>query len=145
VAFQNSYEDTQRAEAYAQLEFARTYHLAYRDLPEIVGQHARGNTALDFGCGAGRSTRFLRALGLTVTGVDISSQMVAQARQLDPGGDYRVIASGDFSGLAPGAYDVILSAFTFDNIPAAEKPGLFRGLAALLQPAGCLVNLVSDP
>jgi hypothetical protein len=30
--FANCYEDTKRAEAYAKLEFAGTYYLAYRDL-----------------------------------------------------------------------------------------------------------------
>lgn len=32
TAFINCYEDAARAEAYAQLEFANTYYLAYRDL-----------------------------------------------------------------------------------------------------------------
>jgi len=31
----NCYEDANRASAYAKLEFANTYYLAFRDLPEI--------------------------------------------------------------------------------------------------------------
>ncbi len=63
LTFANCYEDGARAEAYATLEFKNTYHLAYRDIPAILGAHVRGRKSVDFGCGTGRSTRFLRQLG----------------------------------------------------------------------------------
>ena len=69
--FFNVYDDRARASAYAALEFPGTYYLAYRDLPTIIGEHVRGRKAVDFGCGAGRSTRFLRMLGFDAVGVDI--------------------------------------------------------------------------
>jgi SAM-dependent methyltransferase len=143
VAFVNVYEDAARAEAYSKLEFANTYHLAFRDLPEIAAKYAPGRAALDFGCGTGRSSRFLRRLGFEVTGIDISEDMLRKARQTDPGGDYRRVADGDLGPLAPG-YDLALSAFTFDNIPAENKLSLFKQLARLLKPQGVLVNLVSS-
>ena len=59
----NSYEDAKRAETYAKLEFPGTYYLAYRDLPGIIFDHVKGRKALDFGCGTGRSTRFLQKIG----------------------------------------------------------------------------------
>ena len=144
MAFVNVYEDPARAEAYSKLEFANTYYLAYRDLPEIAAKYAPGRKALDFGCGTGRSSRFLRRLGFDVTGIDIAEDMLRKARQTDPGGDYRRVADGNLESLAPG-YDLALSAFTFDNIPAANKLPLFRQLARLLKPQGVLVNLVSSP
>jgi hypothetical protein len=36
MEFTNVYDDAERAEAYAKLEFPGTYYLAYRDLPEII-------------------------------------------------------------------------------------------------------------
>jgi SAM-dependent methyltransferase len=142
----NVYADAGRARAYAQLEFPGTYYLAYRDLPEILAAHTRGRRAVDFGCGAGRSTRFLRRLGFTAVGVDISAAMIAQARAADPGGDYRLVADGAVGDLEPGAHDLVLAVFTFDNIPTrARKTELFRALAALLAPGGRLVSLVSAP
>ncbi|HET6934868.1 MAG TPA: class I SAM-dependent methyltransferase, partial [Candidatus Angelobacter sp.] len=120
MTFTNSYADTKRAEAYARLEFANTYYLAYRDLPEIIAGHVRGPRALDFGCGTGRSTRFVRQLGFEVVSVDIAPEMIEHARRLDSGGDYRLIANGDFSGLEPLSFDLVLSLFTFDNIPGME-------------------------
>ncbi len=144
--FVNCYEDSQRAEAYALLKFANTYHLAFRDLPQIVHEYVSGTQAIDFGCGTGRSTRFARQLGLSVTGVDIAPEMIAKARQLDPGGDYRLVKDDDFSQFGTGAYDLVLSAFTFDNILGFEtKVRLFRDLGALLKTSGKLVSIVSSP
>jgi SAM-dependent methyltransferase len=146
AAFSNVYADDRRADAYARLEFPGTYYLAFRDLPKIIGAAPRGGQALDFGCGAGRSTRFLRRLGFAVVGIDISEQMVARARAADSVGDYRTLPDGDLSGLPDEAYDVVLSAFTFDNIPTWErKEALFASLGRTLRPGGRIVNLVSSP
>jgi SAM-dependent methyltransferase len=146
AGFSNVYDDRTRADAYARLEFPGTYYLAYRDLPAIIREHVCGRKALDFGCGTGRSTRFLRELGFDAVGVDISEPMLERARERDPGHEYRLVPDGDLSGLAAGAYDLILSAFTFDNIPTMEKKvALFGSLERLLVPAGRLVNLVSAP
>lgn len=144
--FSNVYDDELRAKAYAALEFPATYYLAYRDLPAIIAEHVRGQKALDFGCGAGRSSRFLRKLGFDATGVDIAPPMLARARELDPQGDYCLVPDGDLSGLAVNTYDLILSAFTFDNIPTMErKLALFESLKCLLKKDGRMVNLVSSP
>ena len=82
--FSNVYNDRVRAEAYDRLEFPGTYYLAYRDLPAIIRRHVQGRKAIDFGCGTGRSTRFLRKLGFDVVGVDIAEQMLTLARKRDP-------------------------------------------------------------
>jgi SAM-dependent methyltransferase len=146
MPFVNVYENAFRANAYAKLEFANTYHLAFRDLPQLFRTHVKGTTALDFGCGTGRSTRFLGSQGFPATGIDISEEMVARARRLDPEGDYRLIPGDDMSSLPPASFALIQSAFTFDNIPGAEtKVHLFRALRHLLAPGGILVNIVSTP
>jgi len=144
--FSNVYDDTTRADAYAKLEYPGTYYLAYRDLPAIVGEHIRGKKALDFGCGTGRSTRFLRDLGFDVVGVDIAQHMLARAREFDPNGDYRLVADGNLDVLSRETYDLVLSVFTFDNIPTLErKVGLFQSLRELLKDGGLIVSLVSSP
>jgi len=145
-ARQNCYEDTLRAEAYAKLGFTNTYYLAYRDLPEIILAHARGKRAMDFGCGTGRSTRFLRNLGFDAVGADISTEMIQKASEMDPPGDYRLLQGEDFSPWEDQTFDLILSAFTFDNIPAmGKKVTIFRGLRRILGREGRIVNLVSAP
>jgi SAM-dependent methyltransferase len=144
--FSNVYDDHARSEAYAKLEFPGTYYLAFRDLPAIIGEHVRGRKAVDFGCGTGRSTRFLGELGFDVVGLDISEPMLVRARERDPRGEYRLVPDGALGGLEADAYDLVLSAFTFDNIPTREKKvALFRSLKRCLRPGGRIVNLVSSP
>lgn len=144
-AIANAYDDRIRAEAYAELELHGTYYLAFRDLPAIIGEHVRGMRALDFGCGAGRSTRFLRRLGFDVVGVDISEQMLRLARERDPAGDYQLLPGGDLGALAANSYDLILSAFPFDYVPTREqKVTLLTSLKRLLSRDGRIVNLVSS-
>ena len=146
VPFSNVYGDERRAAAYDSLEFPGTYWLAFRDLPALLARHARGRRALDFGCGAGRSTRFLRNLGYDPVGVDISAPMLERARARDPDGDYRLVPDGDLSALASDAFDLVLATFTFDNVPGAgRKTDLFRALGSLLVREGRFVNLVSAP
>ncbi len=144
--FSNVYDDRVRAEAYDRLEFAGTYYLAFRDLPAIMNDQVQGRKALDFGCGTGRSTRFLRRLGFDVVGVDIAEHMLTLARKRDPDGEYRLVADGNLDGFAAESYDLVLSAFTFDNVPTMEKKVLlFRALKRLLNRTGRIVSVVSSP
>lgn len=146
MTFHNVYQDTHRAAAYATLEFDGTYHLAFRDLPELLRTHVRGTRALDFGCGSGRSTRFLQGLGFETLGADIAPEMLALARERDPGGRYQLLAEGDSSPLAGQAFDLVLCAYPFDNIPRRDlKLRILRDLRDVLAPGGILVNLVSSP
>jgi SAM-dependent methyltransferase len=144
--FDNVYEDEERARSYGRLEFPGTYYLAFRDLPGLIRRYNYGFRALDFGCGTGRSTRFLRNLGLNVIGLDISQAMLDQARALDPSGDYRLVRDNIAGQFPPGSFDVILATFTFDNIPTDEaKANALSGLRTLLAPDGCLLLVVSSP
>jgi SAM-dependent methyltransferase len=145
-SFSNVYDDPRRADAYARLGFPGTYYLAYRDLPAIIARHVSGRAALDFGCGTGRSTCFLKRLGFDATGIDISASMIEQARKADPQGEYALVENGDFSRFAPGSFDLILSAFAFDNIPdTGKRAGLLRGLGELLNRDGRIMLLDSTP
>lgn len=145
MSFINCYEDRIRADAYASLEFANTYYLAYRDLPAIISEHVAGTKALDFGCGTGRSSRFLQKLGFHVTGVDISEDMLKIARASDPEGDYRLVPGDDVNEFGVGIFDLVLSAFAFDNIPSATKARILGDFQKLLTPQGIIINLVSSP
>lgn len=147
--FSNAYADPRRADSYALLAFPGTYALAFRDLPSIFSAHVEGVRALDFGCGAGRSTRFLRDLGFHVVGVDISEPMLARARALErePGADGRyLLIEDDPSQLPPGPFDLVLAAYPFDNIrDPGHRVALLEGLRLRLASSGRLVLLASSP
>jgi SAM-dependent methyltransferase len=143
--FNNVYEDEERARAYATLQFPGTYYLAFRDLPALIRRYNHGSRALDFGCGTGRSTRFLRNLGLNVIGADISQAMLDRARALDSSGEYHLVRNNIAAEFAPGSFDIILAAFTFDNMPVELKADALSALRTLLAADGCLVLVVSSP
>jgi|SRR5262245_5455729 len=143
--FSNVYEDEERARAYATLQFPGTYYLAFRDLPGLIRRYNQGSRALDFGCGTGRSTRFLRNLGLHVIGADISEAMLDHARALDPSGEYHLIRDNITDEISPGSFDIILAAFTFDNMPSEAKANALGALRILLAASGCLLLIVSSP
>jgi SAM-dependent methyltransferase len=146
MSFSNVYDDSSRAEAYAKLEFPGTYYLAFRDIPSILSEHVTGREALDFGCGAGRSTRFLKSLGFHSVGIDISDSMIRLATSLDPDGEYVLVKDGDYGALRRDGFDLVFSAFAFDNIPGVTKrTEILSGLKALLNPSGRIVILGSTP
>ena len=111
----NPYVDTGLADFYSGLDYSGTYHLAVRDLPGIITRQVAGRSALDFACGAGRSTRFLASLGFKTVGVDMSAHMLSHARRTDPVGRYTLIPDGDLSSLTGSAFDLVHSAFPLGN------------------------------
>ncbi len=144
--FENSWGNQTRAESYARLEFPNTYYLAYRDLPEIISRHVTGKKAIDFGCGTGRSSRFLKQLGFNVTGIDISADMLAIARKIDSAGDYQLVSNGEYAHLGLQQFDLVQAIFTFDNIPGWEnRTNILIGLRDLLKPNGKIICLDSTP
>ena len=146
MLFTNAYDDRQRAQAYASLEFPGTYYLAFRDLPALLAEHVSGRAALDFGCGTGRSTRFLLQLGFDAVGIDISGPMITLARAADPGGRYLLVDDGDFSIFEPTSFDLILSTFAFDNIPGVQhRTRILQALGRLLRDDGRIVLVDGTP
>jgi SAM-dependent methyltransferase len=146
MKFENSWGNPARADSYSKLQFPNTYYLAYRDLPEIISENVTGHHAIDFGCGTGRSTRFLSQLGFIVTGIDISYDMLKIARKLDPHGNYQLVKNSNYSHLGNGDFDLVQSIFTFDNIPGwGNRTNILKALADLLRPEGRMILLDSTP
>jgi SAM-dependent methyltransferase len=53
---------------------------------------------LDVGCGTGRHASFMSALGYHITGVDMSTEMINEARQQNiPNAEFYAHSAGDFS------------------------------------------------
>jgi ubiquinone/menaquinone biosynthesis C-methylase UbiE len=85
-------------------------------------------------------------MGFNTTGVDISEDMLRQARLKDRSGDYHVVNDADLSRFNDDTFDLALSAFTFDNISSKKKKiENLRELRRLLKPDGKRINLVSSP
>jgi 2-polyprenyl-3-methyl-5-hydroxy-6-metoxy-1,4-benzoquinol methylase len=112
-----------------------------------VGPETR---VLDVGCGVGRWSRLLASRGASVTGVDLSPTMIAEARRRASraglAGRCRFLVQ-DLAHLdAGGTHDLILGVTVLQHIldPAALRAAVER-LAAHLAPKGRLVLLEAAP
>jgi ubiquinone/menaquinone biosynthesis C-methylase UbiE len=99
----------------------------------------RGRGAIcDMGCGPGHIARFLHDQGCEVFGLDLSPQMVAKARDLNPDISFR-----EGNMLALDLEDASLAGITafyaIVNIPAASLPTVFSEMYRVLQPDGLLL------
>lgn len=94
-------------------------YLAFRDLESLIKKYVIGKKTLDYGCGYGRSTRYLKAIGLDVIGVDISSKMVCMAKNVDQHGKY-ILVDNNEDFLANEEFDLIVMAFVSPEISSKE-------------------------
>jgi SAM-dependent methyltransferase len=103
---------------------------------------APGRLTLDLGCGEGRLTRDLAALGHRVVGVDLSPSMVQAAREADPSGEYvhADIAHLPFDDGAADLAIAFMSLMDTDNLP-----GAVREIARVLEPGAALIATVVHP
>lgn len=132
------------AENYANLGLTGTYYLPFRDLPDILKNYtANGKRALDYGCGTGRSTRFLKTLGFDVIGADISPDMLKQAEEIDSKGCYKLIESGTVP-FPDESFDIIFSSYVFLEVSDInEIVNILTEMKRLLKKDGHIVFVTS--
>jgi SAM-dependent methyltransferase len=121
-------------------DFGREFVL---DAPMLARVRGRGfATALDVGCGEGRFCRMLRASGIQAIGIDPTEELLQQARQRDPEGDYR-LGRAETLDFADGAFDLVVSYLTLIDIP--DLGAAISEMARVLRPGGTLLiaNLTS--
>ena len=94
--------------------------LAFRDLPKLLNKYHVGNNALDFGCGVGESTLFLKSQGLKTCGVDINAEMVEIAKKNDPSGKYVHISHAKIP-CKDNTYDLVFASFVLVEMSSLEQ------------------------
>jgi SAM-dependent methyltransferase len=92
----------------------------------------------DMGCGPGQVARYLRDVGITVFGLDLSPRMVEQAQHFNPDISFR---EGNMTSLdlPDGALAGIAAFYAIVNIPRESLPSIFREMQRVLQPGGLLL------
>src|SRR5699024_8047816 len=90
---------------------------------------------LDIGCGPGRITAFLAALGLSPSGLDLSPAMVGLARDLYPNLDFDI---GTMSALphSDASFAGLVAWYSIIHIPDDELAVVFAEAARILRPGG---------
>ncbi len=92
----------------------------------------------DLGCGPGRVTAHLSALGLTVFGVDLSPEMVSVARRAHPGLRFE---QGSLTALnqTDGVLGGIVAWYSIIHMPPEQLPLAFAEFQRALAPGGQLL------
>jgi SAM-dependent methyltransferase len=122
--------------------------------PEVLGpaverlaELAAGGRALEFAIGTGRIAIPLRERGVPVTGIELSSAMVAQLRTKADEATLPVIMGDMATVTAPGRYHLVYLVFnTISNLlTQAEQVACFRNAARHLEPGGRFVVELGVP
>jgi SAM-dependent methyltransferase len=102
---------------------------------------------LDIGVGVGRLSRALAPRVGTLTGIDVSREMISRAAQNLAAFDVRLVV-GDGVSLAPlddASFDVVVSLVVFQHIPDPQVTlGYVREIGRVLRPGGWAAFQVSD-
>ena len=98
--------------------------------------------ALDFGCGVGRLSAALASRFRSVVGVDVSQEMVRQARELTAAfGNIQFVANSDpdLRSIEKESISFILSLIVIQHIPPPYSIHYLQEFARILKPGGVLV------
>ena len=113
----------------------RPWRDAYRRMAQLIPPDA--HTLLDIGCGTGLELDEILALRpeLSVTGVDLSPDMLKKLKQKHP--DVTVVEADYFAHeLGREAYDMAVSFETLHHFTPEKKSLLFSKLCRALKPGG---------
>jgi SAM-dependent methyltransferase len=103
--------------------------------------------ALDFGCGVGRLTQALAQYFACSVGVDISSTMIARARELNKspqGCKFVVNTRSDLNQFEADQFDFIYSSIVLQHINPAYSQEYIREFVRILKPGGYAVFQIPD-
>lgn len=108
------------SKSYASLDNSGTAYLAFKTIPALIKKFSIGKKTLDYGCGSGDSTLFLNELGLDVEGVDISLEMLQEAKKLNSGLTFELIQSGRLP-YEDSIFDIVFSSFVLFEIATKKE------------------------
>ena len=116
---------------------AAAHQIELRVIAELVAP-ARGERALDVGCGTGFYTAWLAEEGLQVSGLDRDAAMLAAARGKARGAR---LVEGDATALpfAQGEFDLALAVTLFCFLDGEERRAAARELVRVVRPGGRVV------
>jgi uncharacterized protein YceH (UPF0502 family) len=140
--------DARVRSSYDAVAAAYADHLAdeLRELPfetwllDRVVAHAAGQPLVEVGSGPGHVTAYLADGGAEATGIDLSPEMVTEARKRFAGRRYEV---GDLRRLTrpvtSSGWAAVLGWYSLNHLAASELPDAVRALVRPLAPGGWLV------
>lgn len=119
-----------------------------RTLLELVARRV-GDPAqlsfLDLGCGTGETDRFLKGRVARLTGVDIASELIERAREVNPWAEYRSFRAGDAVPADDGAFDVAFAICVLHHVRPGARADLLGEMRRVTKPGGLVVLFEHNP
>ena len=121
------------------------WRLGYPVVEGLFG-NINGKSVLDYGCGTGTFSRFLQSKGASVTGVDVSENMIAVAKRNSSDTiSYHSISSGALDFLSDNKFDFVVSNFVLCTIPSRQEISLILSqIYRVLKKEGLFVFMNSN-
>ena len=137
-------------------ETARSYDTPGTGMfaPELLKQTvdrlavlAGGGRALEFAIGTGRVAVPLHERGVPVTGIELSTAMIAELRAKADETEIPVVVGDMATTAAPGRFSLVYLVYnTISNLPTQrEQVACFRNAARQLEAGGCFVVELGVP
>lgn len=135
------------ANFYDQMYLSKDYSAESDFIEKAAKEHSTNKVAsiLDLGCGTGGHAILLAERGYTVHGVDLSGEMLAQAKKkaaLSKAKEKLTFSEGDIAALSLGAsFDQVICMFAVLSYQTTNDKliGVFKGVREHLKPGGVFV------
>lgn len=137
------------AENYSNLNPANigTGYLSLKNIGSLITKYTKpGATALDYGCGAGRSTNFLFEIDniANAYGVDVSDHMLLEARKSNENIKFLKIIDGKIP-LESNTFDLILSTLVlFEFSSKAEMTEALKEIKRVMKPGAKFIAVTGS-
>ena len=108
----------------------------------LLGRLDDGAAVLDIGCGTGVPISMSLAERYSMTGVDVSREMIVRARENVPSGEFVCddVMSVEFEACS---FDAVVAFYSIFHLPREEHRALFRRIHDWLKPGGYLLCTLS--
>ena len=121
------------------------WRLGYPVVTDLLGD-VTGKSILDYGCGTGTFSRFLQSEGASVTGVDVSGNMIEVAKRNSSDKiAYFPISSGGLDFIPDNMFDFVVSNFVLCTVPSrGEISMILDQIYRVLKKEGLFVFINSN-
>ncbi|MGE2713252.1 methyltransferase domain-containing protein [Mycolicibacterium litorale] len=107
-------------------------------LRSFAGLVGPGGYIVDVGCGTGATTAILARHGTKATGIDLSPNMIGEARRLNPELDFRIGAMAHLD-LGDETVDGLCAWYSVIHVPDGDLDAVFAEFHRVLRPGGYLL------
>jgi len=114
-------------------------------LPNVLRLLAiqKGEKILDLACGQGFFTREIVKFGVGVTGVDISEELIQEAKKNVPGAKFHVAPASKLSFARNQEFDTVLCVLALQNME--DLVPVFKEVHRALKPSGRFLMILNHP